>query len=113
MFRADPHGATRTFQNGDKVATMDEAFAKLAQDIAWETVTELSAWTGVGNSGVVPPVPASAVALAQNAGGSAMLFTIDGRAVATIGQADRVPAARTGVSIVAQDGILVVTGVQR
>ena len=56
LFKSDPHGATRTFQAGDHAVTVDEAFAKLAWDVAWETVNELSEFTGVGNANATDKV---------------------------------------------------------
>jgi len=108
MFQSDPHGATRTFQAGDHQATMTEAFAKLAQDVAWETVKELSTWTGVGSTDVVPPASAFAVRTMQNAAGPANLYTITGRAVA-----GRTANAGTGVYVLTRDGIRIVMGTER
>ena len=102
-FDAAPHGAARTFMYFDKQATVDEAYAALAWDIAWETVNELSEWTGVGNTVAVAPASMPAARPVQGAAGTADLFTL-------VGRVGRAANTRTGVYLMARDGIRLVTG---
>jgi len=106
LFKSDPHNATRTFQAGDHQATVSQAFAELAWDIAWETVNELSAWTGVGNAVAVAPASMPAARPVLAVARPADLFTLTGRA-------GREANARTGVYLMTRDGIRLVTGAQR
>lgn len=86
LFGKNPQGAIRESKWGfwQVTTTIDEEFAALAQEIAWETVTELSEYTGVngGETSAFPHTlrPMSAAGGLTSPGGVAV-FTLDGRSL--------------------------------
>ncbi len=71
MFKKDPHGAGLSFAQWSGTETVTQAFANIAADLVWKTVTDLSTLTNVGSS--TPGKTIIARIVADKASGAAPL----------------------------------------